>query len=66
MRLWEMVRVDDVAALIAGLDAARTVGYRDNRLTVREIKVQIDGALGSRGATRWPSTPSATAPTARC
>lgn len=50
VRLWEMVRVDDVAALVAGLDAARTIGYRDNRLTVRAIKVQIDGALGSRGA----------------
>jgi predicted amidohydrolase YtcJ len=26
------------------------VGYGDNRLTVRAIKMQIDGALGSRGA----------------
>jgi len=50
VRLWEMIREDDVAALVAGLDAARTVGYRDNRLTVRAIKAQIDGALGSRGA----------------
>ena len=50
VRLWEMISVDDVAALVAELDGARIVGYRDNRLTVRAIKVQIDGALGSRGA----------------
>ena len=60
VRLWEMVRVDDVAALIAGLDGARTIGYRDNRLTVRAIKVQIDGALGSRGA--WLLEPYADKP----
>ena len=60
VRLWEMVRVDDVAALIAGLDSARTIGYRDNRLTVRAIKVQIDGALGSRGA--WLLEPYADKP----
>ncbi len=50
VRLWEMVRGSDTAALVAGLDRARTVGYGDNRLTVRAIKLQIDGALGSRGA----------------
>jgi predicted amidohydrolase YtcJ len=50
VRLWEMVRMPDPASLAAGLDRARLVGYRDNRLTVRAIKVQIDGALGSRGA----------------
>ena len=50
VRLWEMISVDDVDALVAGLDGARIVGYRDNRLTVRAIKLQIDGALGSRGA----------------
>jgi predicted amidohydrolase YtcJ len=60
VRLWEMVRVDDVAALIAGLDGARTIGYRDHRLTVRAIKVQIDGALGSRGA--WLLEPYADKP----
>jgi predicted amidohydrolase YtcJ len=50
VRLWEMVRAGDTAALIEGLDRARVVGYGDNRLTVRAIKLQIDGALGSRGA----------------
>jgi predicted amidohydrolase YtcJ len=60
VRLWEMVLVDDVASLVAGLDGARTIGYRDNRLTVRAIKVQIDGALGSRGA--WLLEPYADKP----
>ena len=50
VRLWEMVRMGDPAALAAGLDRARVVGYANDRLTVRAIKVQIDGALGSRGA----------------
>src|SRR4029453_8719614 len=40
----------DSAALAAGLDRAREVGYGGDRLTVRAIKRQIDGALGSRGA----------------
>jgi predicted amidohydrolase YtcJ len=60
VRLWEMVRDDDVASLMAGLDGARTIGYRDNRLTVRAIKAQIDGALGSRGA--WLLEPYADKP----
>jgi predicted amidohydrolase YtcJ len=50
VRLWVMARTDDNATLAAGLDRARVVGYGDNRLTVRAIKLQIDGALGSRGA----------------
>jgi hypothetical protein len=50
VRLWVMVRTNDHAALAAGLDRARVVGYGGNRLTVRAIKLQIDGALGSRGA----------------
>ena len=50
VRLWEMVRTGEPAALLDGLEQARVVGYGDNRLTVRAIKLQIDGALGSRGA----------------
>jgi predicted amidohydrolase YtcJ len=50
VRLWVMVRTSDNATLAAGLDRAKVVGYGDNRLTVRAIKLQIDGALGSRGA----------------
>jgi predicted amidohydrolase YtcJ len=59
VRLWEMVRVGDSAPL-DGLARARVVGYGDNRLTVRAIKAQIDGALGSRGA--WLREPYADNP----
>jgi predicted amidohydrolase YtcJ len=49
LRLWVMLRVPN--AVIA-TDAAkiRVIGYGDNHFTVRAIKKQIDGALGSRGA----------------
>jgi predicted amidohydrolase YtcJ len=50
VRLWVMVRPNDHETLAAVMDRARVVGYRDNRLTVRAIKMQVDGALGSRGA----------------
>jgi predicted amidohydrolase YtcJ len=50
VRLWVMVRADGNATLAPGLDRARVVGYGGNQLTVRAIKVLIDGALGSRGA----------------
>jgi len=44
-----MVRASN-EALAENLAAYRTVGYGDDRLTVRSIKLQIDGALGSHGA----------------
>jgi predicted amidohydrolase YtcJ len=49
LRMWVMLRVPNT--LIA-TDAAkiRVIGYGDNHVTVRAIKKQIDGALGSRGA----------------
>ena len=50
VRLWVMARTDDNRTLAAGLDRARVIGYGNNQLTVRAIKLQIDGALGSRGA----------------
>jgi predicted amidohydrolase YtcJ len=50
VRLWVMARADDAATLAAGMNREGVVGYGDNRLTVRAIKMQIDGALGSRGA----------------
>lgn len=49
LRLWVMVR-EGVAALAANLASARVVDHGDHRLTVRAIKVSIDGALGPRGA----------------
>jgi predicted amidohydrolase YtcJ len=50
VRLWIMARINDDATVATQLDRARMIGYRDHRLTVRAIKMQIDGALGSRGA----------------
>jgi predicted amidohydrolase YtcJ len=46
VRLWMMVREYDPEALAAN----RVVGYGNNKLTVRAIKITADGALGSRGA----------------
>jgi predicted amidohydrolase YtcJ len=60
VRLWVMVRENDTAALAAGLDRARLVGYGGDRLTVRAMKASIDGALGSRGA--WLLEPYADQP----
>lgn len=49
VRLWVMLRAPN-SALARALDRFRTVGYGNNHLTVRAIKVSIDGALGPRGA----------------
>jgi predicted amidohydrolase YtcJ len=38
------------ARLAERLEQARTIGYARDHVTVRTIKVSIDGALGSRGA----------------
>lgn len=59
VRLWVMIRADN-AALEANLAKYRSIGYGDNHLTVRAIKVSIDGALGSRGA--WLLDPYSDAP----
>ena len=49
MRIWMMLRMPN-EQLAVNLDKYRTVGAGGNFLTVRAIKRQIDGALGSRGA----------------
>ena len=46
VRLWVMVREYDPKQLAAN----RVIGYGNNQLTVRAIKITGDGALGSRGA----------------
>ena len=46
VRLWVMVREYDPKLLAAN----RVIGYGNNKLTVRAIKITGDGALGSRGA----------------
>ena len=46
VRLWVMIRGGNAQTLAAG----RVIGYGNNQLTVRAIKITADGALGSRGA----------------
>jgi hypothetical protein len=50
VRLYVMVRRESNAAMRERLPSYRLIGYGDNYLTVRSIKRQIDGALGSHGA----------------
>jgi predicted amidohydrolase YtcJ len=49
VRLWVMIRAtpDELARR---LGSARLIGYGNHHLTVRAIKLTLDGALGSRGA----------------
>src|SRR6185369_1382237 len=49
MRIWMMLRMPN-EQLAVNLDKYRTIGAGGNFLTLRAIKRQIDGALGSRGA----------------
>jgi len=49
LRMWAMLRTAN-DLLAPALDRYRTVGAGSDHLTVRAIKRQIDGALGSRGA----------------
>ncbi len=49
LRLWVMLRASN-AQLAGNLSKYYMIGAGDNHLTVRAIKRQIDGALGSRGA----------------
>jgi len=60
VRLWVMLR-DDNASLAPSLDRYWTIGAGDDHLTIRAIKKQIDGALGSRGA--WLLAPYSDLPT---
>jgi predicted amidohydrolase YtcJ len=49
VRLWVMVRQDN-EVIAPRLAQYRMIDYGNGHLTVRAIKKQIDGALGSRGA----------------
>ncbi|MDH3479994.1 MAG: amidohydrolase family protein, partial [Gemmatimonadota bacterium] len=62
VRMWAMIRAPN-QRLADGLAAARTVDYGDHRLTVRAIKVSVDGALGPHGA--WLLEPYTDLPTSR-
>ncbi len=46
VRLWVMIRGGNADSLARG----RVIGYGNDMLTVRAIKITADGALGSRGA----------------
>ena len=50
IRLHVAIRGHDHDTLKAALPQARRLGAADHHLTVRAIKVQIDGALGTHGA----------------
>jgi predicted amidohydrolase YtcJ len=50
VRMYAMVRRESNARMDSLLPRYRMVGYANNFLTVRSIKRQIDGALGSHGA----------------
>ena len=60
LRLYVMIRFASNDVLDQKLPQYRILGAGDNHLTVRSIKKQIDGALGSRGA--WLLEPYADLP----
>ena len=59
VRLYVMVREGN-ASLAENLAKYRTIGFAGNHVTLRTIKVSIDGALGPRGA--WLLEPYADLP----
>jgi predicted amidohydrolase YtcJ len=60
LRLYVMVRFETPERMDSLLDRYRMIGYGGGFLTVRAIKRQIDGALGSNGA--WLLAPYADLP----
>ena len=61
VRLYLMVRFETNEAMAERLPDYRLIGHANNFLTVRSIKRQIDGALGSHGA--WLLEPYVDMPT---
>ena len=60
LRLWVMLREPN-DAILRDIPRIHMVGFADNHLTVRAIKRQIDGALGTRGTwllARYSDLPS--------
>ena len=60
LRLYPMVRFESMARMDSLLGRYRTTGHAGGFLTVRAIKRQVDGALGSHGA--WLLEPYADLP----
>ena len=50
VRIWAMLSGDDPELLNQWYNSGPMIGYGDNQLTVRSVKMYMDGALGSRGA----------------
>ena len=50
IRMWAMLSGADTELLQNWFDTGPEIGYGDQHLTVRSIKMFMDGALGSRGA----------------
>jgi hypothetical protein len=63
VRLYVMVRFETNETMAAKLAQYRILGYGNHFLTVRSIKRQIDGALGSHGA--WLLDPYLDLPTSK-
>ena len=62
LRMWVMLRTSN-QQLAPNLDRYRTIGAGGNYFTIRAIKRQMDGALGSRGA--WLLEPYTDQPESR-
>jgi predicted amidohydrolase YtcJ len=62
LRMWVMLRASN-QQLAPNLDRYRSIGAGGNYLTIRAIKRQMDGALGSRGA--WLLAPYSDQPDSR-
>ncbi|MDF1800084.1 MAG: amidohydrolase [Planctomycetota bacterium] len=60
LRMWVMLRGSN-EQLAERMDDYRMVGFADDHLTVRAVKVSMDGALGARGA--WLLEPYSDLPT---
>ena len=50
IRMWAMLSGDDQQLLANWFASGPEVGYGDNHLTIRSVKMYMDGALGSHGA----------------
>ncbi len=50
IRMWAMLKGDDQKLLNRWYESGPEIGYGNQHLTVRSIKMFMDGALGSRGA----------------
>jgi predicted amidohydrolase YtcJ len=50
IRMWAMLRGDDESLLSRWFESGPEIGYGNDHLTIRSVKMYMDGALGSQGA----------------